>query len=955
MLRVNVLGGLAVERDGLRLEGAAAQPRRLALLALLVVAGAKGLGRDKILALLWPDADEERGRKNLAQSVYALRQVMGEDSLVGGPWDLRINPAVVSSDLAEFQSARESGALDRAAASHNGPFLDGFHLPGAAEFERWVDERRTDINHDYAEVLERLARDARVENHPRAGVDWWRKRVALDPHDGRVSASLMRALVAAGDPGAALQHGRAFQSALAEELGLPPNPEVGGMIASVLAGQRAVTAPVTTPPAPVRAVAPEPTTAAPPNVPVSEAVPSLPPVSDVSGYPAAPVRRKLPRWAIAAAVSALAAVGFAVWNFGLRRDPPTLSIGRLTDYRPEPREELRGPLIDLLATALARTPSIRVVSTARMYELLGGNVSDATLPITTWAEVARKAGASQLIDGALYQMPDGRLRLDLRRLDLENGRVLSSARAEAADPFSLADSATSALVADLGFEPPRGSIASLTTTSIAAYRLYEQGLRALYRRDSETALALLKGALQEDSTFAMAALYAAQSTRLWSERVQYMEQANRLAARASERERHLIRARAAVIFSDPALSIYIDSLVTRFPGEVDGYLFAGVARLGTGEFQRALPYLERVIEMDSASVPNPGGECRLCEALQHVSGAYHSMDSIDAAVVMARRTTRLLPQWPNGWATLAEMLSIQGEYAEAEAAGITFDRLSPGVNFATRIRSQNLIRAGRAQEAADLLKEEAAISAGERKLEALWFRTIALREAGKSEEAVAVARQHRNEFTPAGFGLTATSGPMLHAMALETAGRGLEAAALFDSIADQAFSGVNVSHTARTKAWTKTQAATALASVGDTARLAQLADSIQQIGLLSGFGRDRRLHHHVRGLLWAARGRDSLALAELTAGLFGLTTGYTRTNLEAARLHLKLGQPRAAIALLEPALRGSLEASNLYVSRMVIHRLLSQAYSRVGNADRASHHRRMAEARAPTGAAGGAR
>ena len=953
MLRVNVLGGLAVERDGLRLEGAAAQPRRLALLALLVVSGAKGLGRDKILALLWPDADEERGRKNLAQSVYALRQVMGEESLVGGAWDLRLNSELVSSDLAEFKSARESGALDRAAASYTGPFLDGFHLPGAAEFERWVDERRTDVNHDYADVLERLARDARIETHPRAGVEWWRKRVALDPHDGRVSASLMRALIAAGDQGTALQHGRAFQIALADELGLPPNPEVESVIASVLAGQRAApAAPLPAPPQPIRTVAPEPP--APTVADIPSSVPPVAPEWVAASSSDAPARRKIPRWAIAAGLIGLLAAGLTIWNFGLRRDPPTLSIGRITDYRPQPREELRGPLIDMLATALARAPAIRVVSTARMYELLGGHMIDANLPISTWAEVARKAGASQLIDGALYLLPDGRLRLDLRRLDLGNGRVLGSARAEAVDAFSLADSATSALVAGLGFEPPRGSIASLTTNSIAAYRLYEQGLRALYRRDHETGFALFKGSLQEDSTFAMAALYAAQTTRLWNDRVQYIQRANRLAARASERERLLIRARAAVMLSDPALTIYIDSLVTRFPGEVDGYLFAGVARLGTGEFRQALPYLERVIEMDSASVPDTGGECRICEALQHVVGAWHSMDSLDAAVAMARRTTRLLPQWPNGWATLAEMLSIQGQYAEAEAAAISFDRLSPGGNFAVRIRSQNLIRAGRPQEAAALLKEEVAMSAGERRMEALWFQTIALREAGRSEEAIAVARQYRKEFTPAG-GLGASSGPMLHGMALETGGRGREAAALYDSIAQEAYSGENVSHTARTRTWAKTQAATALASVGDTARLPLLADSIQLIGVRSGFGRDRRLHHHARGLLLAARGRDSQALAELTTGLFGLTTGYTRTNVEAARLHLKMGDPRAAIALLEPALRGSLEASNLYVSRSVIHRLLSQAWSMLGDTERAAHHLRMAEGRAPSGAAGGVR
>ena len=926
MLRVNALGGLAVVHDGVRLEGAAGQPRRLALLALLAMAGPRGLGRDKILALLWPDADEDRARKNLAQSVYALRQVMGEEAMVVGTWDLRLNSDRVGSDLADFDTARQSGALDQAAVVYGGPFLDGFHLAGAPEFERWVDEQRSALNHVYADLLERLAVQAREQNNARAGVLWWRKRAALDPHDGRVAAALMRALIAAGDTSGALQHGRSFQTALVDELELPPDREVESVNAGLLSGQivAAPSAPAPPMPSGAPAVAPAP----------------------VSVHPVGPVAvpHRVP-WAL---LIGSAAVGLVLLGVGIRwagagRDPPTLSIGRLADYRTLPREELRGPLVDLLATALGRSPALRVVSTARMYELLGGPVSESDLPISTWAEVARRAGASQLIDGALYQLPDGLLRLDLRRLDLRNGEVLGSARAQAADPFALADSATAVLLAGMGFEAPRGSIAALTTSSIAAYRLYEQGLQALFRLDRATARSLFEQALREDSTFAMAALYAAKANRDWGELLVLIQHAHRLADRASERERFLIRAQAAIMLSDPALNGYIDSLVTRFPGEIEGYLFAGIARIGVGEFLGALPYLERVVEMDSASLAPAGGECRACDALFQMVGAYQAMDSLAAAERMARRMTRLVPQWPNGWRTQWEVLSILGKYDEAQEAAIAFDQLWPTLNFAMLSRAQFLIRGGRGSEAASLLAEEAANSAGERRAEALWFQAIALREAGRLEEAVEIARRYRRETVPISEGLgVATSSPMLLGMALEQAGQGRAAAALFDSIAAHVFPSSNRSHAARTRAWVLTQAATALAAAGDTSRLAGLADSIRDIGAGSSFVRDWRLHRHVRGLLLAARGQDSLALDEFHASFFSLTMGYTRTNVEAARLHLKRGEARQAVALLEPALGGSLEASNLYVARRTIHTLLVQAWTMLGDRERAAEHRRLA-------------
>ena len=51
MLRIRAFGGLAVERDGVPLSGAAAQPRRLAILAVLTRAGNRGASRERLLAL----------------------------------------------------------------------------------------------------------------------------------------------------------------------------------------------------------------------------------------------------------------------------------------------------------------------------------------------------------------------------------------------------------------------------------------------------------------------------------------------------------------------------------------------------------------------------------------------------------------------------------------------------------------------------------------------------------------------------------------------------------------------------------------------------------------------------------------------------------------------------------------------------------------------------------------
>ena len=61
MWHLRTFGGLALETDS---GAAAVVPRRrpVALLAILAIAGARGLGREKISALLWPESDEEHVR-----------------------------------------------------------------------------------------------------------------------------------------------------------------------------------------------------------------------------------------------------------------------------------------------------------------------------------------------------------------------------------------------------------------------------------------------------------------------------------------------------------------------------------------------------------------------------------------------------------------------------------------------------------------------------------------------------------------------------------------------------------------------------------------------------------------------------------------------------------------------------------------------------------------------------
>jgi DNA-binding transcriptional activator of the SARP family len=227
VIRIHALGGLTVrDSDGKPLTGSATQPRRLAILAVLARAGDRGVSRERLLSLLWPDADDERGPRALAQALYALRKDLSGGDIIVGAKELRLDPALVSSDVDEFAAAVSRSDDERAVAVYQGSFLDGFHLPGADEFSRWVERERDALAHDYLRSLEARARTSLTRGNAQDAVSWWRKIAALDPLNARFTIGLMEALVASGDRAGAIKQSHVYKLLLEQELDLPPDREV---------------------------------------------------------------------------------------------------------------------------------------------------------------------------------------------------------------------------------------------------------------------------------------------------------------------------------------------------------------------------------------------------------------------------------------------------------------------------------------------------------------------------------------------------------------------------------------------------------------------------------------------------------------------------------------------------------------------------------------------------------
>jgi tetratricopeptide (TPR) repeat protein len=357
--------------------------------------------------------------------------------------------------------------------------------------------------------------------------------------------------------------------------------------------------------------------------------------------------------------------------------------------------------------------------------------------------------------------------------------------------------------------------------------------------------------------------------------------------------------------------------------------------------------------MDSLSLGGSRALCNACDAIRQVVAAYQLADSLEAAEREVRRWIRVQPTSQVPWHNLADILAQRGKLAEATDALQREAALDPAGLGSDRMATLAMLQvyAGEFEDAERQLRAAHATGSDATKRTVVWYLVLSNRQQGRLTEALAQAKQLRSssdELNSRGPMTPRNSSPtvsVVEAQVLFEMGRYREAAALFDSISRWQAQNDESSQIGRSRAWWMTHGATALAAAGDTAGLAVRADSVQAFGARSAYGRDQRLHHHVRGLLFAARGDDSAAIVEFRRAIYSVNMGYTRTTVALATVLMRQRRWPEAIAVLQPALRSPLESSNYYVTRTELHDKLAQAWERMPGAaarDSAAAHAAIA-------------
>ncbi|MDX2003748.1 MAG: tetratricopeptide repeat protein [Meiothermus sp.] len=205
--------------------------------------------RDKLVALLWPESDQAKGRANLRMVLARLRDDLGEASpLVQVQGDsVGLQRQHLELDLWRLEAALAGGGpepspdqrLGSAARLWRGEVLEGFDLGDAPEFEDWLLVQRETARSRLDALMERQAAVQRDGGRLEAALETAQRRLRLEPLNEAAHRQVIELHLAAENRPAALEAFNLCARVLHSELGLQPDAHTQSLLGRIHSPQAA--------------------------------------------------------------------------------------------------------------------------------------------------------------------------------------------------------------------------------------------------------------------------------------------------------------------------------------------------------------------------------------------------------------------------------------------------------------------------------------------------------------------------------------------------------------------------------------------------------------------------------------------------------------------------------------------------------------------------------------------
>ena len=528
MIELTLLGLQAVRgSDGREFASLPSQPKRFALLAYLAMAGGGGFHRrDTLAAMFWPDLDQFAARRALRNTLYHLREAIGDGILIAqGDDALAIDPARMTCDVTRLAAAVAEGRYEEAVDLYRGELLAGMHLANAGEaFEEWLVRERARVAELVLRALGALVDRDDGAGNVAAAAYWAQRACALAPDDEKWLRRTMTLLEESGDRGGALRLYDAYARRLAAEFASKPSAESAALATRI----RDSSAPMRVRTRPAQMPSSSAESAAAPTREAPDEPPAPPPPPDAPAAPRTPAReqpgseraraRHRWRWAAGLIVVAVAVIALLLrtrTTSHARAPARTRVLIAVFDNRTgDARLDPLGPMtVDWLSQGLLRTQAVDVVDP---HAVLVQSRSTSGEPVDLMT-IAHRTGAMMVVSGSYYRTGDSVL-FQASLTDVDSARIVRVVGPFAASvnaPVSAIDELRSrvmtALASQLNENGP-GRLDAGPSAEIPPFEVYQEyveGGDAFSHGDNPQALALFLDASRRDPAFTNAALGAA--------------------------------------------------------------------------------------------------------------------------------------------------------------------------------------------------------------------------------------------------------------------------------------------------------------------------------------------------------------------------------------------------------------------------------------------------------------
>lgn len=930
---------------------------KLALLAVLATAK-RPLSRCTLAEMFWGEQDESRARHSLSDALSHLRRELGRRAIVSRGAEVSLAPdAPLFIDARLFADAVDARDLDRAAALYSGPFMDGVQIESCPSFEHWVARERRRLEMLFLQVCAQQclvhARSREWEQCGALASRW------LDAAPLSVDAALFR-LNAVKAPGTreaaqrALDEFDQLSARLASEFDLAPEKPVRQLADSIR--ENLLTLPPEPEPepsvAPVPALEPAREASAvvetAPAVTVVEAVRPNDPSSEpprrrgmLRHLTRATLSRQFMRVATVgvAALTLLAAVAASARTPGSTPSRPRVAITVDVPDGDSATAWLADGLPQMIVSELARSPDVEVVPTAQVRSLLRrrGNGSISAATEQNLRDLGRRLGATVIVNGKVGR-DDGSLVLDLTVRDAATGRLLHTDALSRSDAVALADEAAARVLAAVNAEGPGLRMADLETSSVRAYQHFVHAMQMAQEGRMQESSRDLDAAIALDSGF-VSAVHARLDVAIAGYDTAVVDRLRARLRQSGPRATEFDRLQSGVY--DAAAAGEFDrseaiarQLIRRYPRDPRAFGVLNNVLGNRGDFAAAESMWQHAIALDSLAMEAGSGPCVPCAAYGGLTRVQWQQGKWAQAERSARRWIELQPDAPLPWEALATVLAFRQRDREAIDAVRHAVSLSGSDLGALELFARILIMSRRYDTADSLVRAWSEGPSAELRSAAHDLNVLLLRERGQFRASDTAIELVRADVPNVGF-----APELMHGANLGRLGDYAGASLAFERsvhgarLEPASFPPQNPS--TRGFCWHHALLADAIAPAGDTARLRAIADTLAVGCAKSFFGRDRVLHHHVRGLLAMQQGRWFEAAVELQQARWGVGEAWTRTNVALAKSQLMLGQTKLAVAVLRDAYATPLDGMGRYQPRSELDFLMAQAFQRAGQPDSA--------------------